>query len=172
MQQADTGTKMIHIGKNTRSRILSKGISAGHGVNSYRGAVTIAPGAEGARNHTQCDSLLIGGDCGPVHGPGDGFPVERYTELVRPVLKAVDLRFANCERQYSSRGTVSERAPHGRHGGGVQQALVALEQGAGETADEVAGAARALRQAMVPVEAISKVELSHLLLDLAIKKLG
>ena len=61
--QADTGTKMIHIGKNTRSRILSKGISAGHGVNSYRGAVTIAPGAEGARNHTQCDSLLIGGDC-------------------------------------------------------------------------------------------------------------
>jgi Fe-S cluster assembly protein SufB len=61
--QADTGTKMIHIGKNTRSRILSKGISAGHGINSYRGAVTIAPGAEGARNHTQCDSLLIGGTC-------------------------------------------------------------------------------------------------------------
>ena len=61
--QADTGTKMIHIGKNTRSRILSKGISAGHGINSYRGAVTILPGAEGARNHTQCDSLLIGPDC-------------------------------------------------------------------------------------------------------------
>jgi Fe-S cluster assembly protein SufB len=61
--QADTGTKMIHIGKNTRSRILSKGISAGHGINSYRGAVTILPGAEGARNHTQCDSLLIGGQC-------------------------------------------------------------------------------------------------------------
>ncbi|MGZ3650844.1 MAG: Fe-S cluster assembly protein SufB [Bdellovibrionota bacterium] len=61
--QADTGTKMIHIGKNTRSRILSKGISAGHGVNTYRGAVTIAPGADGARNHTQCDSLLIGPDC-------------------------------------------------------------------------------------------------------------
>jgi Fe-S cluster assembly protein SufB len=61
--QADTGTKMIHIGKNTRSRILSKGISAGRGVNTYRGAVTIAPGAEGARNHTQCDSLLIGPDC-------------------------------------------------------------------------------------------------------------
>lgn len=61
--QADTGTKMIHIGKNTRSRILSKGISAGHGINSYRGAVTVLPGAEGARNHTQCDSLLIGGDC-------------------------------------------------------------------------------------------------------------
>jgi Fe-S cluster assembly protein SufB len=61
--QADTGTKMIHLGKNTRSRILSKGISAGHGINSYRGAVTMGPGAEGARNHTQCDSLLIGGDC-------------------------------------------------------------------------------------------------------------
>ncbi len=61
--QADTGTKMIHIGKNTRSRILSKGISAGRGVNSYRGAVTMLPGAEGARNHTQCDSLLLGGEC-------------------------------------------------------------------------------------------------------------
>jgi poly-gamma-glutamate synthesis protein (capsule biosynthesis protein) len=54
------------------------------------------------------------GDCGPVHGPGDGFPVERYTELVRPVLEKIDLRFANCERQYSSRGTASELAPHGR----------------------------------------------------------
>ena len=61
--QADTGTKMIHIGKNTRSRILSKGISAGHGINSYRGAVTVLPSAEGAKNHTQCDSLLIGGNC-------------------------------------------------------------------------------------------------------------
>ncbi len=54
------------------------------------------------------------GDCGPVHGPADGFPVERYTELVRPVLAGVDLRFANCERQYSSRGTGNELAPHGR----------------------------------------------------------
>jgi Fe-S cluster assembly protein SufB len=61
--QADTGTKMVHIGKNTRSRILSKGISTGHGMNSYRGLVNVLPGAEGARNHTQCDSLLIGGDC-------------------------------------------------------------------------------------------------------------
>ncbi len=61
--QADTGTKMIHLGKNTRSRILSKGISAGRGINSYRGLVSIAPGAENARNHTQCDSLLIGGEC-------------------------------------------------------------------------------------------------------------
>lgn len=61
--QADTGTKMIHIGKNTRSRILSKGISAQKGINSYRGEVKILPSAENARNHTQCDSLLIGGEC-------------------------------------------------------------------------------------------------------------
>lgn len=61
--QADTGTKMIHIGKDTRSRILSKGISTGRGINSYRGAVTVLPGADNARNHTQCDSLLIGGEC-------------------------------------------------------------------------------------------------------------
>jgi len=63
-QQADTGTKMIHIGKNTRSTIVSKGISAGHGQNTYRGQVKIGKGAEGARNHSQCDSLLIGGNCG------------------------------------------------------------------------------------------------------------
>ena len=63
-QQADTGTKMIHIGRNTRSRIVSKGISAGHSQNSYRGLVKILPGAENARNYSQCDSLLIGSDCG------------------------------------------------------------------------------------------------------------
>ena len=63
-QQADTGTKMIHIGRNTRSRIVSKGISAGHSQNSYRGLVKMLPGAENARNYSQCDSLLIGSDCG------------------------------------------------------------------------------------------------------------
>ncbi|UZJ45118.1 Fe-S cluster assembly protein SufB [Marinimicrobium sp. C6131] len=63
-QQADTGTKMIHIGKNTRSTIISKGISAGHSSNAYRGLVRMNPGAEGARNYTQCDSLLIGDRCG------------------------------------------------------------------------------------------------------------
>jgi Fe-S cluster assembly protein SufB len=63
-QQADTGTKMIHIGANTRSTIVSKGISAGHGQNSYRGLVKILPSAHGARNFTQCDSLLMGGTCG------------------------------------------------------------------------------------------------------------
>ncbi|NCN27063.1 Fe-S cluster assembly protein SufB [bacterium] len=61
--QADTGTKMLHLGKNTRSRIVSKGISTGHSQNSYRGQVFIGPKAENARNHTQCDSLLIGGAC-------------------------------------------------------------------------------------------------------------
>jgi Fe-S cluster assembly protein SufB len=61
--QADTGTKMIHIGKNTRSRILSKGISTGKSRNTYRGAVVVLPSGEGARNHTQCDSLLIGDEC-------------------------------------------------------------------------------------------------------------
>ncbi len=63
-QQADTGTKMIHLGKNTRSRIISKGISAGHAQNTYRGLVRMGPRADGARNYTQCDSLLIGDKCG------------------------------------------------------------------------------------------------------------
>jgi Fe-S cluster assembly protein SufB len=63
-QQADTGTKMIHLGRNTRSRIVSKGISAGHAQNTYRGLVSVHPRAQNARNHTQCDSLLIGSQCG------------------------------------------------------------------------------------------------------------
>ena len=63
-QQADTGTKMIHLGKNTRSTIVSKGISAGHSQNSYRGLVKVSPKAEGARNHSQCDSLLLSSTCG------------------------------------------------------------------------------------------------------------
>ncbi|HEX4810189.1 MAG TPA: Fe-S cluster assembly protein SufB [Bryobacteraceae bacterium] len=63
-QQADTGTKMIHVGKNTRSTIVSKGISAGHGQNTYRGAVKILKGAQGARNYSQCDSMLLGDKCG------------------------------------------------------------------------------------------------------------
>ncbi|HEI9859380.1 TPA: Fe-S cluster assembly protein SufB [Proteus mirabilis] len=63
-QQADTGTKMIHIGKNTKSTIISKGISAGKSQNSYRGLVKVLPGAQNARNYTQCDSMLIGTECG------------------------------------------------------------------------------------------------------------
>jgi Fe-S cluster assembly protein SufB len=75
-QQADTGTKMLHIGKNTRSTIVSKGISAGRGQQSYRGLVRVLPGATNARNHTQCDSLLIGDKCG-----AHTFP---YTEIRNP----------------------------------------------------------------------------------------
>jgi Fe-S cluster assembly protein SufB len=63
-QQADTGTKMTHVGRNTRSTVLSKGISAGHGQNTYRGLIKVLPGAENARNYTQCDSLLLGDLCG------------------------------------------------------------------------------------------------------------
>jgi Fe-S cluster assembly protein SufB len=64
LQQADTGTKMIHVGKNTRSTIISKGISAGRGQNAYRGLVQVGKGAQNARNYTQCDSLLLGDQCG------------------------------------------------------------------------------------------------------------
>ena len=64
MQQADTGTKMVHIGKNTKSTIVSKGISAGKGQNIYRGLVQVDKNAENARNYTQCDSILIGDKCG------------------------------------------------------------------------------------------------------------
>src|SRR5439155_22888155 len=62
-QQADTGTKMIHLGKNTRSTIISKGIAAGKSNNSYRGLVKVMPKAAGARNYTQCDSMLVGANC-------------------------------------------------------------------------------------------------------------
>jgi len=78
-QQADTGTKMIHIGKNTRSTIISKGISAGRGQNTYRGLVKMLKGAVGARNHSQCDSLLIGDKCG-----AHTFP---YIEVRHPSAK-------------------------------------------------------------------------------------
>jgi Fe-S cluster assembly protein SufB len=78
-QQADTGTKMIHIGKNTRSTIVSKGISAGFGQNTYRGMVKILAGADGARNYSQCDSLLLGDKCG-----AHTFP---YIEVKNPTAK-------------------------------------------------------------------------------------
>ena len=78
-QQADTGTKMIHIGKDTRSTIVSKAISTGHGQNTYRGLVKMLRSAEGARNHTRCDSLLIGGDCG-----AHTFP---YVEVKHPTAQ-------------------------------------------------------------------------------------
>jgi Fe-S cluster assembly protein SufB len=78
-QQADTGTKMIHLGKNTRSTIVSKGISAGKGQNAYRGLVKIGKGADNARNYTQCDSLLLGDKCG-----AHTFP---YIEVANPTAK-------------------------------------------------------------------------------------
>ena len=78
-QQADTGTKMIHIGKDTRSTIVSKGISAGRGQNTYRGLVRVQPRAVGARNHTQCDSLLIGDRCGAHTVP--------YIEIRNPTAR-------------------------------------------------------------------------------------
>jgi Fe-S cluster assembly protein SufB len=78
-QQADTGTKMIHIGKNTRSTIISKGISAGRGQNTYRGLVKVQKGAENARNYSQCDSLLIGDKCG-----AHTFP---YIEVKNPTAR-------------------------------------------------------------------------------------
>jgi Fe-S cluster assembly protein SufB len=78
-QQADTGTKMIHIGRNTRSKIISKGISAGRGQNAYRGLVRMTPRAENARNYTQCDSMLIGKKCG-----AHTFP---YIEVRNPSAK-------------------------------------------------------------------------------------
>jgi Fe-S cluster assembly protein SufB len=78
-QQADTGTKMIHMGRNTRSTIVSKGISAGQGQNTYRGLVRMTQRAENARNHSQCDSLLIGDQCG-----AHTFP---YLEVRNPTAK-------------------------------------------------------------------------------------
>ncbi len=78
-QQADTGTKMIHIGKNTRSTIISKGISAGHGQNTYRGLVRVTPTAQNARNYTQCDSLLLGKQC-----TANTFP---YIEVKNPTAQ-------------------------------------------------------------------------------------
>ena len=78
-QQADTGTKMIHLGRNTRSTVISKGISAGKGQNTYRGLVRVQPRAAGARNHTQCDSLLIGDKCGAHTVP--------YIEIRNPTAR-------------------------------------------------------------------------------------
>ena len=78
-QIADTGTKMIHIGKNTKSTIISKGISAGRGNNTYRGLVQVMPGATNARNFTQCDSLLLGDRCG-AH-------TEPYIDVRNPTAK-------------------------------------------------------------------------------------
>jgi Fe-S cluster assembly protein SufB len=106
-QQADTGTKMIHIGRNSRSTIVSKGISAGRGQNTYRGLVKILPSAEGARNYTQCDSLLMGDRCG-----AHTFP---YMEIKNPTAivehEATTSKIADDQLFYCrSRGISEEDA--------------------------------------------------------------
>src|SRR5579885_754381 len=107
LQQADTGTKMIHIGRNTRSTIISKGISAGKGQNTYRGLVRVQPRAAGARNHTQCDSLLIGDKCGAHTVP--------YIEIRNPTARveheATTSKISDDQLFYcTSRGIPQEEA--------------------------------------------------------------
>src|SRR5580698_6356980 len=106
-QQADTGTKMIHLGKNTRSRIISKGISAGHAQNTYRGLVSVHPRAANARNHTQCDSLLIGGKCGAHTVPY----IESRNPSARIEHEATTSKIAEDQLFYcTSRGIPQEEA--------------------------------------------------------------
>src|SRR5476649_2101567 len=106
-QQADTGTKMIHLGKNTRSRIISKGISAGKAQNTYRGLVSVHPKAQNARNYTQCDSLLIGGKCGAHTVPY----IESRNPTARIEHKATTSKIADDQLFYcTSRGIGQEEA--------------------------------------------------------------
>jgi Fe-S cluster assembly protein SufB len=106
-QQADTGTKMIHLGKNTKSRIISKGISAGRAQNTYRGLVSVHPKASGARNYTQCDSLLIGSECGAHTVPY----IESKTPLATIEHEATTSRISEEQLFYcQSRGIPTEEA--------------------------------------------------------------
>ncbi|MDE2134494.1 MAG: Fe-S cluster assembly protein SufB [Alphaproteobacteria bacterium] len=106
-QQADTGTKMIHLGKNTRSRIVSKGISAGKAQNTYRGLVSVHPKAVNARNHTRCDSLLIGGKCGAHTVPY----VESRNPTARVEHEATTSKIADDQLFYClQRGISAEEA--------------------------------------------------------------
>ncbi|MBI4030679.1 MAG: Fe-S cluster assembly protein SufB [Proteobacteria bacterium] len=106
-QQADTGTKMIHIGRNTKSRIISKGISAGRSNQTYRGLVKMMPKAEGARNFTQCDSLLIGKDCGAHTVPY----VESRNPKARCEHEATTSRISDAQMFYArQRGLSAEEA--------------------------------------------------------------
>jgi Fe-S cluster assembly protein SufB len=106
-QQADTGTKMIHIGKNTKSTIVSKGISASHGNNSYRGLVKVLPKAENARNYTQCDSLLLGSQCS-----ANTFPyIEVQNKTARVEHEATTSKISEDQLFYlRSRGIAAENA--------------------------------------------------------------
>jgi Fe-S cluster assembly protein SufB len=106
-QQADTGTKMTHLGRNTRSRIISKGISAGKAQNTYRGLVSVHPRAENARNYTQCDSLLIGGKCGAHTVPY----IESRNKSARIEHEATTSKIADDQLFYcTSRGIPEEEA--------------------------------------------------------------
>ncbi len=107
MQQADTGTKMIHVGKNTRSTIISKGISARHGSNTYRGLVKVLPQAENARNYTQCDSLLLGDQCS-----ANTFPyIETQNQTARVEHEASTSKISDEQLFYcKQRGISSENA--------------------------------------------------------------
>ena len=123
-QQADTGTKMIHIGKNTRSTIVSKGISAGHGQNTYRGLVQIGKNATNARNYSQCDSLLIGDKCGAhtfpyleikntsAQGRARGVDVEdrRGPDLLLPAARHRDRGRREHDRQRLLQGSLPRAA--------------------------------------------------------------
>ena len=106
-QQADTGTKMIHLGKNTKSRIIAKGISAGHSQSTYRGLVKMMPGAHGARNHTQCDSLLIGKECGAHTTPY----IENRNRTAKVEHEATTSKIADEQLFYcQQRGISAEQA--------------------------------------------------------------
>ncbi|HUF87829.1 MAG TPA: Fe-S cluster assembly protein SufB [Thermohalobaculum sp.] len=109
-QQADTGTKMIHLGRNTRSRIVSKGISAGHASNTYRGLVSMHPKAANSRNHTQCDSLLIGDRCGAHTVP--------YMEIRNATSK--------CEHEATTSKIAEDQLFYCRQRGMTEEEAVAL----------------------------------------------
>lgn len=134
-QQADTGTKMIHLGRNTRSRIVSKGISAGRSQNSYRGLVQVNPRAENARNFSQCDSLLIGDRCGAHTFPvidvrNSGAVVEHEATT----SKISDDQLFYCNQRGlgygGGRGTHRKRLCQG----GAQQAADGVRRGGAEAA--------------------------------------
>ena len=144
-QQADTGTKMIHIGKNTRSTIVSKGISAGHGQNTYRGLVKILKGAADARNYSQCDSLLLGDKCG-----AHTFPyIEVKNTTARVEHEASTSKIGEDQIFYCKQRGIStrRRREHDRQRllqGGVPRAADGVRRGSAEAAGREPGRQRGL----------------------------
>ena len=142
-QQADTGTKMIHIGKNTTSTIVSKGISAGHGQNTYRGLVKILKGATGARNYTQCDSLLLGDKCGAHTFPY--IEVKNTTRAGRARSVHVEDRRGPDLLLQAARHLGGRCRPHDRQRllqGGLPRAADGVRGGSAETAGRESGRKR------------------------------